>query len=77
MKRGVWTNEYRLWDHTLKITWLLILLARNNIFPFSPSPATFRQQTMVLSVLKYKPRPLETQICTLENCCITAWFDAP
>ena len=27
-------NKYRLWDHTQKITWFHILLARNTIFPF-------------------------------------------
>ena len=44
-------NKYRLWGHTQKITWFHIL-ARNTIFPFfavTRSPATFSQQTMVLS----------------------------
>ena len=45
-------NKYRLWHCKQKIMWFHILLARNAIFPFfavTRSPATFGQQTMVLS----------------------------
>ena len=65
-------NRYRLWDHTQKITWFQIL-ARNTIFLFfavTRSPATFSQQTMVLSCstsLGLKSSPGDV----LENGCIT------
>ena len=75
-------NRYRLWDHTQKIRWFQIL-ARNTIFPFfavTRSPATFSQQTMVLSCstspgLKSSP----AWRCSGKRLYhrFTAWFDVP
>ena len=75
-------NKYRLWDHTEKITWFH-MLARNTIFPFfavTRSPATFSQQTMVLS---YSTNP-GLKSSPGDGCSgkrlyhrFTDWFDVP
>ena len=65
-------NKYQLWHHTQKITWFHIL-AGNTIFPFfavTRSPATFSQQTMVLSC-STSPGLKSSPSDGLENGCIT------
>ena len=61
------TNNYQLWELIQKITWFLILLARNKVFiATNHQPRQANKRKSSLEIVR--------KLC-LENRCLMTWFN--